>query len=1038
MSPRIPIRASFLALFCALFWTRADATTFQLQTVDSLGDDRGSQSSLAIDSHGVAHVSYIGDGKTFYASRHDTTWSIETVDSVGTVGYHTSLAMDRNDAPHISYFNNTNLRYATKASGSWQTELVESGGSVARQFSSIALDRDGNPAIAYFDDTNGDLMYATRVNGVWSIEIADSAGLVGFDNSLAFDSLGQACVSYQDLQGGLRFARRTASGWMPQVVEHGLGTGTFSSLALDPSGFAHISYGDIIAGVLKYAVETPSGWVIEPVDNTDGAGSFTSIQLAGGTSPRISYVAARTKRLKYASLSPIGWTIEVVDPFYPAADNSLQLDADGNPMISYYDALRTNLKFADSSIRLLEPHGGELWAAGSTQNILWAGVGPVDAYLSQDDGATYTKVTSAPAIYHTVQIAVPMWTTTFARAKVVRDSPPDTSTSPGILSIAPGLTSPWWTKLVDAVGLTGFTPSIQLTSSGSPRVTYWDTSAGAVRYASRTGGVWTSETVRGGLGSHTDSPMAISALGIPSVAYFNNVSHTLNWAVRVQGTWSSEIAVPLLAPAEHCSMALDRFGMPRIAYYESVPGRLVLAARFGVSWATEDVDVGANVGLWNSLALDSTGYPYISYYDGSAGDLKFASKTGAAWSIETVDAFGDVGTNTSLALDGSGDPHVSYVDASNGFLKYATKTLGIWHIETVDMSGRVGGATSIALDALGSPRIAYHDRLQRKLLFASRVNGAWKLETVTPAINAGSAASLALGSDGNAHIAYTEDVQSDLRYASSAVELNEIVPGSRWPVGAHRTVGWDGTGSVDISVSRDAGSTFGLIAAAVGGGSYSLLMPGPVSTQCEIRIQRAIPFSASTSDTFTVAAGVDLLSFRADPVPFETGAEVTWQTDPAVADLSGYRLERAPDGVTFAALLPLTTDTSYRDASAVSGTKYRLTAINGAGGEFVLGVAEFRPRKPLAAGPLPYRGGPLAISFATVGAGSAPAHAEVRLYDMRGRLVRTIALGDFAPGFQSVAWNGMDDRGRKVASGIYVLKSVSGGHERTMKITVVR
>jgi hypothetical protein len=477
--------------------------------------------------------------------------------------------------------------------------------------------------------------------------------------------------------------------------------------------------------------------------------------------------------------------------------------------------------------------------------------------------------------------------------------------------------------------------------------------------------------------------------------------------------------------------------MPRIAYYESTPGRLVLAARFGISWATEDVDVGSNVGLWNSLALDSVGFPYISYYDASAGDLKFASKAGAVWTLETVDSFGDVGTNTSLALDRDGNPHVSYVDVTNGFLKYATKALGVWHIETVDLSGRVGGATSIALDALGSPRIAYHDRIQRRLLLASRVNGTWSVEAVLPAVNAGSTGSLVLGSDGSAHIAYTDDFQSDLRYASSAVELNEIAPGSRWPVGSHRTLGWDGTGRVDISISRDAGSTFDLVAPAVGGGSYSLLVPGPAATQCEIRIQRAIPYSASTSDTFAVSAGVDLLSFRADPVPFETGAEVTWQTDPAVPDLSGYRLERAPDGVHYAILLLLTTDTSYRDASAQPGTKYRLTAVNGAGGEFVLGEAQFRPRKPLAAGPLPYRGGPLAISFAAVG-GSASSHAEVRLYDMRGRLVRTIASGSYTTGFQTAEWNGTDERGRRVASGIYVLKSVSGGHEKSMKITVVR
>ncbi len=1045
MSPRLHSLLRFLALPCALgcaLWcapSRSHAALFQIQTVDSSGADRGIHNSLARDSRGVPHISYYGDDRILYASRRDTTWSVETVDSAGQVGYYTSLAIDANDVPHISYFDigRADLRYATKAPGYWVTEVVDSAGSVG-QWGAIALDRNGNPAITYFDNTNGRLKFASRANGAWTIEVADSTGTVGFYTSLAYDASGQACVSYLDLDGGLKFARRTPSGWELQRVDEGSSLGAFTSLALDPAGRAHISYADVLSQSLKYAEETSTGWYTETVDPSDQSGSYTSIALAG-TEPRITYIALQNKELRYAARTGILWSTEVVDPAVQANYfSSIELSADGSPMISYYDAVKKDLKLADSSIRLLAPRGGELWAAGSLQTVVWAGIGPVDIYLSQDDGASYAKVTPAPAIYHNVQITVPPWTTGIARAKVVRDAIPAFSTSPGVFSIAPGLTAPWWTKLVDGTGLTGFNPSLRLTPDGSPRISYWDVTAGAVRYASRTGGIWTSQTVQSGMGARSECPLAISAIGIPSVAYFDNAGRRLGWAPRINGSWTPETVVPLAAPGEHCSMTLDRSGSPRIAYHESAPGRLVLAARFGTSWATEDVDVGADVGLWNSLAVDSAGYPYISYYDASAGDLKFASKTGGPWALETVDAVGDVGANTSLALDADRNPHVSYVDVTNGFLKYAAKAFGVWRIETVDNSGRVGGATSIALDAAGIPRMVYHDRLQRKLWVASRAKGFWTSELVTPATSAGTASSLMLDLDGNARIAYTDDFQSDLRYASSAVELNEIVPGARWPIGAHRTIGWEGLGSVDVLLSRDGGGTFGLVAAAVIGSPYSLLVPGPSSPQCELRIRRAIPFSTSTSDTFTILAGVDLLSFRADQVPFEAGADVTWRTDPTVPDLSGYRLERALGGSAYTTLLPLTTALSFRDGEAGLGTRYRLTAINGAGGETVLGETEFRPRRPLAAGPLPYRGGSLAISFAAVGTAGAPAHAEVRLYDMRGRLVRTIARGDYAAGFQSAEWNGTDERGRSVASGIYVLKSVSGGREKSMKITVVR
>ena len=80
---------------------------------------------------------------------------------------------------------------------------------------------------------------------------------------------------------------------------------------------------------------------------------------------------------------------------------------------------------------------------------------------------------------------------------------------------------------------------------------------------------------------------------------------------------------------------------------------------------------------------------------------------------------------------------------------------------------------------------------------------------------------------------------------------------------------------------------------------------------------------------------------------------------------------------------------------------------------------------------------PLAISFASAGPG-AGASTIIRLYDIRGRLVRTIARGEYAAGFQNATWDGNDDRGRRVSSGLYVLRTVSGGHETSLKIAVLR
>lgn len=92
----------------------------------------------------------------------ETTWSIQVVDSVGTVGYSSSLALDLNGRVHISYLDDTNddLKYAWWNGSGWVIQVVDSPGMVGR-FPSLALDSSGRAHISYLDYTNGDLKYAS-------------------------------------------------------------------------------------------------------------------------------------------------------------------------------------------------------------------------------------------------------------------------------------------------------------------------------------------------------------------------------------------------------------------------------------------------------------------------------------------------------------------------------------------------------------------------------------------------------------------------------------------------------------------------------------------------------------------------------------------------------------------------------------------------------------------------------------------------------------------------------------------------------------
>ncbi len=52
-------------------------------------------------------------------------------------------------------------------------------------------------------------------------------------------------------------------------------------------------------------------------------------------------------------------------------------------------------------------------------------------------------------------------------------------------------------------------------------------------------------------------------------------------------------------------------------------------------------------------------------------------------------------------------------------------------------------------------------------------------------------------------------------------------------------------------------------------------------------------------------------------------------------------------------------------------------------------------------------------------AGASPARVRLRVYDMSGRLVRTLRDGPMEAGRFSIEWRGDDDEGRPLAAGVY-------------------
>jgi len=63
---------------------------------------------------------------------------------------------------------------------------------------------------------------------------------------------------------------------------------------------------------------------------------------------------------------------------------------------------------------------------------------------------------------------------------------------------------------------------------------------------------------------------------------------------------------------------------------------------------------------------------------------------------------------------------------------------------------------------------------------------------------------------------------------------------------------------------------------------------------------------------------------------------------------------------------------------------------------------------------------------------------SLKVYDISGKLVRTLVERDSNPGWYSVRWDGTDRLGRKVASGVYFTRFTSGTFVKTGKMLLVK
>ncbi len=333
--------------------------------------------------------------------------------------------------------------------------------------------------------------------------------------------------------------------------------------------------------------------------------------------------------------------------------SSIAIGSDGFPVISYYDATGTNLKFIKC--------GNADCSSGNITRQLDTPIGGIGSYTS-----IIVPADGLPFIAY--------YASSGGDLKTIKCGDASCSTTTITLADNGGTNN------------VGQYTSVALANDGYPMIAYYDVTALDLKYlkcgnaACNSGNTIVSLDSANSVGSYAS--IAKGADGFPVISYSDSVNADLKVIKCGDVLCSTGNAITAVDTVNsvgyYLSIVVPADGLPFIVEYTSSGGDTKVVKCGNAACSSGNtltvVDSVGTTGSFASVALAADGLPMLSYYDTTNTNLKYLKCGNAACTsgntTKTLDVKDITGQYTAIARGADGFPVITYYDATAADLNF--------------------------------------------------------------------------------------------------------------------------------------------------------------------------------------------------------------------------------------------------------------------------------------------------------------------------------------------------------------------------------